>query len=128
MPRSILVFCGLSGALAVILGALGAHALESKLTAESLQGFKTGVSYQFYPTLALLLFAVIREKIHKKTLKYAMYFVIAGIICFSGSIYLLATNSLTGFADFRFLGPVTPVGGVCFIAGWILFAVSFIKS
>jgi len=98
--------------LDVALGAFGAHALKSRLTPEMLAVFETGVRYQAYHALGLLLLAALRGP------DKAAWCFVGGIALFSGSLYLLA---LTGE---RRLGMVTPVGGVLFLAGWALFALS----
>ena len=133
MKKSILVFCSVSGAVAVMLGAMGAHYLKSKvgdgiLTTENLQSFETGVRYEMYHTLALLLIVLLSEKLNSKLVKYISWFFISGIFLFSGSIYLLSTKSLIGIENFAWLGPVTPLGGLCFITGWILLLIASLKS
>lgn len=116
------------GALAVILGAFGAHALKEKLDAYQLEIFNKGVQYQFYHVIALFAVVFLADKIQPKTLTFAGWFFTAGILFFSGSLYLLATRSLLGTdALTPVLGPVTPLGGLCFIIGWILLLVSFTK-
>ena len=113
------------GALAVVLGAFGAHSLEKVLEPKSLQAFETGVRYQFYHALALLAAGMLAERY--RTLWAGRLF-IAGIIAFSGSLYLLTTRSVTGIESLVWLGPVTPLGGLCFIAGWISLAWSVSSS
>jgi uncharacterized membrane protein YgdD (TMEM256/DUF423 family) len=116
------------GALAVILGAFGAHALKEKLDAYQLEIFNKGVQYQFYHVIALFAVVFLADKIQPKTLTFAGWFFTSGILFFSGSLYLLATRSLLGTdALTPVLGPVTPLGGLCFIIGWILLLVSFTK-
>ncbi|MFC0445680.1 DUF423 domain-containing protein [Pseudidiomarina halophila] len=101
-------------ALGVILGAFGAHSLKGKLSPEMLAVFQTGVQYQIYHALGLLLVAALLLPYPQATgLRTGGWLLLAGIILFSGSLYLLA---LTGA---KFFGPVTPIGGVCFIIGWI---------
>lgn len=101
-------------ALGVILGAFGAHGLKGKLSPEMLAVFQTGVQYQIYHALGLLLVAALLLPYPQATgLRTGGWLLLAGIILFSGSLYLLA---LTGA---KFFGPVTPIGGVCFIIGWI---------
>jgi len=115
-------------ALAVILGAFGAHALKARLEPDQLQVFETGVKYQVYHGLALILLGIMFEKFNSQSTVYAGYFFIAGIIFFSGSLYLLAGKSMLGIESWKFLGPVTPIGGLCFITGWILLFISVLKS
>ena len=121
-------FAAISGAIAVILGALGAHALKGKLTPELLSSFETGVKYQMYHSILLALLFILLEKHHLPFLKKAGYCFIAGICMFSGSIYLLSTRSLSGLENISFLGPVTPLGGLTLIAGWLLMFVAFTKK
>ncbi|CAN5626111.1 DUF423 domain-containing protein [soil metagenome] len=115
-------------AVSVILGAFGAHALKAKLAAEQLQVFETGVKYQMYHSLALILLGLLAEKINSQYIGYAGYSFLAGIAFFSGSLYLLSTRSILGIESWKFLGPVTPMGGLCFIAGWVFLLVSILKN
>lgn len=132
MQKTFLVFASFSAAITVALGALGAHYLKSQIatglmTVEQIQSFDTGVKYQMYHSLALILLGIIFEKNPSRILKISGYLFMIGILFFSGSIYLLSTQHLSEI-NFKWMGPVTPLGGICFIAGWILFAVSFLKS
>lgn len=102
----------ISGALAVALGALGAHALKEVLDPSSLESYKVAVLYHLVHTLAIL--AVIQGNFKKVTI----WFWGLGILLFSGSIYLLAVDELMGM-KLSFLGPITPLGGLLFIAGWL---------
>ena len=102
--------------LAIILGAFGAHALKKVLPLEALTTFETGVKYQMYHAL-FLLFIGIASEIPQKAKKTIYYLVVVGVLFFSGSIYLLATNSLTTF-DFKTIGFVTPIGGFLLILAW----------
>lgn len=114
--------CGvgiLFGLLAVILGAFGAHGLEKLIDPNSLQSFETGVRYQMYHALLLLVLGAMPQ-LGPRDKKAIFYLVSAGVVLFSFSIYLLATNELTGF-DFRTIGFVTPIGGSLLIIGWGLF-------
>lgn len=107
--------------LAVALGAFGAHGLEKITTdAKILHGYHTGVQYQVYHALALLAVGQLIEKNGSALLKWAGNFFIAGIFLFSGSLYLLTFLKIQGSTAVKWAGPVTPLGGVCFIAGWVL--------
>ena len=109
----------LGGLLCVALGAFGAHALRGRLSEYALGVFDTAVQYQFYHSLALLAVALLLMQFPQSTLlKSAVMLFVAGIVIFSGSLYLL---SLTGI---RWLGAITPLGGLAFIGGWgcLLFA------
>lgn len=114
-------------AIAVILGALGAHALKKELGPEQLDSFKTGVTYHFYHGLAIILIGMAMEVYKKPGLKWAVYLFLTGSIFFSGSIYLLSTQTITGLS-LSFLGPVTPLGGLIFITGWIIACVQFLRK
>lgn len=128
MQKTFGIIAAAYGALAVILGAFGAHALKEKLDAYQLEIFNKGVQYQFYHVIALFAVVFLADKIQPKTLTFAGWFFTAGILFFSGSIYLLATRSILGTdALTPILGPITPLGGLCFIIGWILLLVSFTK-
>jgi len=120
--KRILIVAALSGALAVMLGAFGAHGLKKVIIPDMLEVFKTGVQYQFYHTFALLAVGLFMQTGKSKALKWAGYLFIAGIVLFSGSLYVLAISGI------KMLGAITPVGGVAFIAGWIAFAMHFRKK
>ncbi|AIZ40635.1 DUF423 domain-containing protein [Cellulophaga baltica] len=116
----------LFGALAVILGAFGAHGLKEVLSEEALASYTTGVTYQMYHALVLLILSGV-TKIQEKNKKLIYGVFTAGVLLFSFSIYLLATNSLTSF-DFKAIGFITPVGGLLLIAGWILLGFRYYKE
>ena len=101
-------------AAAVILGAFGAHALKAKLTDDLMQVYKTGVEYHFYHALGLLLIGVLAVQMPSTLINWSAICLTAGIVIFSGSLYVLA---ITGI---RWLGAITPIGGLSFIAGWVL--------
>lgn len=112
MTKTFFLTGTLFGFLAVSLGAFGAHALKSKLSTEMLSVFETGVRYQMYHALALLMVAWASAYFHSNWTNAAGWFFIFGVIIFSGSLYTL---SLTGV---RIWGAVTPIGGLLFLAGW----------
>lgn len=108
------------GALAVAIGAFGAHGLKPRLSAPQLTIFEKGVQYQFYHTLALALVGVLLNWLaDRRLLRLAGWFFAAGIVLFSGSLYLLACRDLLPFGV-GWAGPVTPLGGICFLAGWVV--------
>ena len=110
-------------ALAVMIGAFGAHALKTTLEAtERLDTFETAVKYQFYHSLALLILGLLMMKANHSLFNTAGYSFIAGIILFSGSLYML---SLTGVTKW---GAVTPIGGLAFIIGWAALFIGIIKA
>lgn len=118
MKNSIIVAWAAGfGFTAVILGALGAHALKSILTPDDLEAFETAVRYQMWHAIVLLILGLAPLKL--KFLKAAVYCFIIGILLFSGSIYLLSTSELSG-THWSFLGPVTPLGGLLMIIAWLL--------
>ncbi len=115
-------------ALAVILGAFGAHALKEVLTESQLQTFETGVRYQVYHAFALLITGVAYAHMPVKQLKLASLFFIIGIILFSGSLYLLVMIKMNGQVGLGGLGLLTPIGGLFFILGWIMLCVGFLQK
>ena len=124
------MIAGISGAVCVALGAMGAHSLKDKLPIENLQTFETAVKYQFYHTLALLSIALLIEKDPSKYLKYSASLCIAGIILFSFSLYFLALRPLMGIdsEEMKWIGAITPLGGVSFIAAWLFLFLASFKS
>ncbi|TKK67746.1 DUF423 domain-containing protein [Ilyomonas limi] len=122
MLNSFLRIAGYLGALSVILGAFGAHALKSMVPPKALEIFETGVRYQFYHVFALALAGILYQFFPNKLMYWSGNCFIIGIILFSGSLYLLTYASATDSAAFRWVGPITPLGGLLLIAGWILLA------
>jgi len=115
------------GLTAVIIGAFGAHGLEGKIDADSINSFETGVKYQMYHALLLLILGF-TLKPNARFITAIFYLFLSGILCFSVSIYFLATNALTPFFDFTTIGFITPIGGTLLIAGWVLMLISFVKE
>lgn len=105
-------------ALAVLLGAFGAHALKTSLSPEMMQVYKTGVEYQFYHALGLLLIGLIGFQVNSKYIKWSGILIGIGIILFSGSLYILSVSGI------KWIGAITPIGGLSFVAGWIFLAVA----
>jgi len=126
MERKILSVASLLGMIAIILGAFGAHALKKVLSIEQLNTFETGVKYQMYHAL-FLLFVGTTSALSDKAKKAILSLVFVGVLFFSGSIYLLATNDLTSF-DFKVIGFVTPIGGLLLISSWIWLFVEVYKK
>jgi uncharacterized membrane protein YgdD (TMEM256/DUF423 family) len=116
MERKITSVAAFMGMTAIILGAFGAHALKKQLSIEQLGSFETGVKYQMYHAL-FLLFLGMNTFLNEKVKKAVFQLVIFGVFFFSGSIYLLTTKAITG-VDFKFIGIVTPIGGVLLIMAW----------
>lgn len=130
MIRTSLLSASIFAALAVILGAMGAHALKEggQMTDVQLNSWDTGSRYQMYHALALLAVGIIAKVFgESKLLKATMWLFIIGILFFSGSIYFLSSRNITGL-DAGFLGPVTPLGGLLFIAGWILLSLHVLRK
>lgn len=119
---------GISGAIAVALGALGAHWLKTRLGPDQLTGFETGVRYHLMHVLAMFVCVMLSEQIQSRFIRYAQTFFFWGIILFSGSIYLLTTRFLLDAPWLSVLGPITPLGGICLITGWVLIAVAGITK
>lgn len=117
MSNKIIRLAAISGAVAVIIGAFGAHGLKPQLSAYQLDIFEKGVQYQFVHTLALLGVGLL-QKNTSQNLKWSAGLFLAGIVFFSGSLYLLACRDLLHFSV-AWAGPITPLGGLCFIGGWI---------
>ena len=115
------------GAISVILGAFAAHSLKNYLAADEITIFQTGVRYQFYHTFAILILGLISIKYQHPLFRYSRLAFLSGIICFSGSLYLLASRFALGIESWTWLGPVTPVGGLFFILGWIFLLLGISK-
>jgi uncharacterized membrane protein YgdD (TMEM256/DUF423 family) len=128
MSRRILLTASLSGAIAVIFGAFGAHSLMNMLSEGALEIWAKGVEYQFYHTFALLFLSRFAVTGKDKLIDWSYIFFSLGIVLFSGSLYLLATRELLSIGFVNAIGPVTPVGGLCFILGWVLLFVAALKS
>jgi uncharacterized membrane protein YgdD (TMEM256/DUF423 family) len=127
MDKKILLAAAFLGITAIVLGAFGAHALKKVLSVEQLQSFEVGVRYQMYHALFLLFIGVFAFLNEKERL-LIFWLTILGVLFFSGSIYLLATNGITNLKT-KFLGPVTPIGGLLLISAWgYLFYAIFSKK
>lgn len=123
MHKFFLQFAALSGMLAVALGAFGAHAFKEKLLANGyLSTFETAVSYQFYHTLALLGIGILSMKYPSTLIQWSGTSMVVGILIFSGSLYLLC------FSGIKWLGAITPIGGLAFIAGWLLLFIAVLRT
>ena len=127
MYKKILIIATILAAISVILGAMAAHILEQHLTNKMLNAFKTATQYQMYHSLAIALCGLLYKTEENKYFKNAFYLFFVGIFLFSGSLYMLSLLSLTQVASLNFIGAITPIGGLCFIAGWIYLAVAISK-
>lgn len=128
-----LITIGISGALAVTLGAMGAHWLKNQIptgliTPDQLIGFDTAVKYQMYHTLAMLTVVLLSNYLQSRFLNWAYNCFLVGILLFSGSLYFLCTRNLYDADFLKVLGPVTPLGGLFFIAGWLFLGFSSLKK
>jgi len=119
MHKRYLLTGALSGAIAVALGAFGAHGLKQIVTPETVSTFQTGVQYQMYHSLALLGSAMLYERFGNKFVKWAGFCFITGILLFSGSLYLLTLLKATATVGLQGIGIITPFGGLFLIAGWL---------
>lgn len=117
--RKTILIAAIVLALAVILGAFGAHALKAKLSDYQLGIFETGIRYHFIHGIGILALVGLKGFISTKELKIIKLLLILGILFFSGSLYLLATRELFGIEHWKFLGPLTPIGGLFFIMAWL---------
>jgi uncharacterized membrane protein YgdD (TMEM256/DUF423 family) len=121
--KLFLILGGINAALVVMLGAFGAHGLKAKLPAEMLAVYQTAVHYHLFHALGLLAVGLVATQIADSVwLKWSGWLMLLGIILFSGSLYVLSVSGL------RWLGMVTPFGGVAFIAAWIVFVIAIAKS
>lgn len=118
MDRLFLMLGALSGGISVAAGAFGAHALRARVEPRLLEVFETGARYQMYHALALLAVAWIIGRTSSSMGTAAGWLFVAGTLIFSGSLYAMT------FTGIRALGAITPIGGVCFIAGWICMALA----
>ena len=127
MNKQIIITASLLGALAVIAGAFGAHALRALIPHRQLEVWQTAVQYNFYHVFALLFLSTFtRFKI--KLISWAYYMFTFGIVLFSGSLYLISCRELLGMPWLASLGPVTPVGGLLFIIGWVMLAIAGFRN
>ena len=118
MDRLFLMIGALSGGISVAAGAFGAHALRARVEPRLLEVFETGARYQMYHALALLAVAWIVGRAPTSLASTAGWLFVAGTVVFSGSLYAMT------FTGIRALGAITPIGGVCFIAGWVCLALA----
>jgi len=127
MNRRIILTASFFGAVAVILGAFGAHGLKNVLSADQLQIWTKGVEYQFYHTFALLFLSTF-ARFRTKLVDFSYFCFTIGIVLFSGSLYLLATREITHIGFVNVIGPVTPFGGLLLILGWVILFFAALKN
>ncbi|MDC1038603.1 DUF423 domain-containing protein [Candidatus Marinimicrobia bacterium] len=121
MKAWLIVGASLAG-ISVLLGAFGAHGLKSKVSPEDLLIFETGVRYHMAHALGLILISLIGFQFSQDIIQLPAYLFSTGILIFSGSLYLLVLTNT------RWLGAITPIGGLCFIAGWFILVYNLYKS
>lgn len=128
MEKKILLLACATSAFAVILGAFAAHGLQSKLAVDKLTVFNTGVRYQFYHAFAIFVSVLLAQKYTHAFTLYAGGVFFIGILLFSGSLYLLSCRELLGITNWKWLGPITPLGGLFFVIGWCFLLLGIFKS
>jgi len=123
MAKFYLALGSINAMLVVLIGAFGAHGLKAKLTVENMAIFQTGVQYHFYHAVGLILVGLIAWHIPTSPyLRWSAWLMIMGIILFSGSLYTLSITNI------RWLGMITPFGGVAFILAWLMLTIGIVKS
>lgn len=127
MNKQIIITASVFGMLAVITGAFGAHGLRGRLSAADLEVWHTAVQYNFYHVFALLFLSTF-ARFKNNQIALAYYFFSFGILFFSGSLYLLSCRSLLGWDWLIVLGPITPLGGLLFILGWLMLAIAAFRN
>ena len=128
MHKAFLILGTILAGLSVVLGAFGAHGLKQLVAQETVASYQTGVQYQMYHALALLLVAVLYERFANNFVHYAGIFFLGGILLFSGSLYLIASLKAMNKEVTAGIGIITPIGGLLFIAGWVLLLMGLLKK
>jgi uncharacterized membrane protein YgdD (TMEM256/DUF423 family) len=128
MHKSFLLLGAFLGAVAVALGAFGAHGLKQIVSTETVTVFQTGVQYQMYHTLALLLVAIIYDRLPDRWIGWAGYFFVFGILFFSGSLYIITALKAADHTVPAIVGAITPIGGLLFILGWLCLLIGVFKK
>lgn len=129
MRKQIILIGVVTGLLGIVLGAFGAHGLQTVLNETAIKSFETGVRYQMYHALFLLFVGIISNQLPLKKVKKIVRLTVVGLIAFSGSIYVFSLMSMVNTIEiWPVLRLVTPVGGLCFIAAWLLLGLTSYKS
>lgn len=128
MHKGYLTIAALLGGLSVILGAFGAHALKGMVSEQILNAYETGVRYQFYHVFALIATAMLLKYYPGKYLLLAGRLFVTGIFLFSGSLYLITLFNAANITGLAWVGAITPLGGIVFIAAWCCLAIGIRKS
>ena len=119
--KSLLIIGSIFAAFSVLLGAFGAHGLKSKINPMGLEIFETGVKYQMYHSLGLIIIGLMGFQFKNDILTTPVFLLFSGTIIFSGSLYILALTNL------RWFGAITPIGGVCLVLGWTLLSFNLFR-
>ena len=127
MNKNTLIKAGILGMIAVLGGAFGAHALKEILSPAHLASFNTGVRYQMIHAVVLLFLFLLGNKFEMKQFKIAAHLIFFGVVLFSGSIYLLTLKNIIGLEVLKFAGPITPIGGLLIITGWLFIVLGAMK-
>ncbi len=128
MHKNSLILASILLAAAVALGAFGAHGLKELVPPQAVNSFETGVRYHFYHSFAILAAAIIYASFPLKGILTAARLFLTGIILFSGSLYAMALLQVKGAAGLSGIGIITPFGGLFFIAGWLVLAITLARS
>jgi uncharacterized membrane protein YgdD (TMEM256/DUF423 family) len=128
MQKLFLIIGTILGGLSVALGAFGAHGLKKIVAPETVATYQTGVQYQMYHALAILVLGVITDRFFNSFISYAGWFFLAGIVLFSGSLYLIVSMHAMNKDIPVAVNIITPIGGLLFIAGWILLLVGILRN
>lgn len=127
MHKSYFILGTVFAVVGVVLGAFGAHKLKQLVGPDTVSTFQTGVQYQMYHAFALLVVAILYERMPYTSLNWAGGLFVAGIILFSGSLYLLAALKAADKVGLSGVGIITPIGGLFFIAGWVALLMAVLK-
>jgi uncharacterized membrane protein YgdD (TMEM256/DUF423 family) len=128
MHKGFIRTAAILGALSVALGAFAAHSLKENVPADALNIFETAVRYQFYHVFALLAAGILYSNFPNKIIRWSGILFIAGIILFSGSLYVLTYFKGAEITGYNWIGAITPVGGLAFILGWIFLFLGSLKA
>ena len=127
MSKRFIQIAAILGALGVAFGAFGAHALKKMIDADALATYETAVRYQFYHTFALLGTGILYRRMPGKLMEWAGILFISGIVLFCGSLYILSYLQAIQNVGLKGIGAITPLGGVCFMVGWVLICLQAMK-
>jgi uncharacterized membrane protein YgdD (TMEM256/DUF423 family) len=128
MDKRFLSISFILGVIAVVFGAFGAHALKEMVDEKAIQTWQTAVQYHFYHLFAIAITGVLLKQEQNVWYKRAGNFFLSGILIFSGSLYIMVLSKAAGSTSVNWLGAITPIGGVCFIAGWFCLFVGVRKK